>query len=109
MNIYDFLDERIAWEESQERHTPNKREAAELAFKRKVLELAKLWPIYNIKEFDPRTPDAITLVMTSRHEWMLRESYIKQFGKEPPLTPLVKMMAEIYSDHPDFDPEWRTQ
>ena len=35
--------------------------------------------------------------------------YIKQFGKEPPLTPLVKMMAEIYSDHPDLDPEWRTQ
>lgn len=79
---------------------------------RAIVEWHKNWPILveTSPEFEMCCDDVLfdyTMAISQRIEWLTQEEYRKKFGSEPPTAPLLKQMAQPYSDHPDFQDEWR--
>ena len=88
----------------------------EIRFKRKIIEAHQAWPVlletrpsFNIVEQRPESKNATTTIlmeMQTKYQWMLADEYRKAFGTEPPSAPILKEMAKLYSDHPDYNPDW---
>lgn len=113
MDIYEFLEDRLTWDAASAKSA---KEREELAFKRKVLETAKTWPVLlqrpmefkNVEERNDDMATTISVQLSQRITWLTTKEYIERFGTEAPVSPLIKAMAQIYSYHPSFDPDWRT-
>jgi hypothetical protein len=84
---------------------------------RDVIEWHKNWPIMvetppKFEKIEPYTDDpaySMKYQMTQQIAWVTQEEYRKRFGSEPPTAPLLAKMAARYSDHPDYNPDWRIE
>ena len=38
--------------------------------------------------------------------WLTEQEYVKKFGEAPPTAPMIRTLAAVYKDHPDYRPEW---
>lgn len=113
MNLIDFLLERQC-DDAEKTDDPIK--LREIAFRRKILDFHQSWPVlveerptFKVVERDGDLKDitgALTMEMQVKYQWMIAEDYRKVFGLEPPSAPILKEMAKLYSDHPDFNPDW---
>lgn len=73
-------------------HWDPARVLAECEAKRAIIALHDEWPV--LIESEPE-------VLTTRRE------YVRRFGAEPMTTPMLRAMASVYADHPDYDPTWQ--
>lgn len=80
---------------------------------RRVVQWHQNWPI--LVESEPKIeatdfPDIVNRLqyrMTMEINFMTHQAYTNRFGKEPPTAPILAIMANAWSEHPDFNPEWR--
>jgi hypothetical protein len=83
--------------------------------KRRIVEMHRDWPVLVARpdEFEPSFgadlpfPDQITMRMSRQIAWMTEQEYRNRFGDEPPTGPIIRVLAAVYADHPDFREEWR--
>lgn len=85
---------------------------AEIAAKRAIIEFHKQWPILvdtppKIERDDSAGLDSVAFRMTRQITWATEQEYRKRFGDEPPTTPMMRALASVYSDHPDYREEWK--
>lgn len=117
-DIYDFVEARVAearvgTEGMRLRgvgHLRSMFEAFEV-----VLDFHKNWPILIEKpakiepsfldDFDTQM-DSYRMSFVQECNFLLGTEYMKIFDAEPPTTPMLRRMASIWGDHPDFKPEW---
>ena len=87
-------------------NTP-RRMLAECAAKRAIVKQHEDWPV--LVEREPTiTSDFQSMTFRMSHEmaWLTEREYINRFGIEPPTAPMIRTLASVYKDHPDYDPEW---
>lgn len=91
------------------RHDPA-RALAECAAKRAIIERHKDWPVlvatkpeFNVVSTDPQ---GTAFRAAQELAWLTVQEYVKRFGVQAPTTNMVKAIASVYADHPDYDPEW---
>ena len=71
------------------------------------------WPILveGPMEFEPGIDEvdvqSMTYRVTQQMAWISMAEYIKRFGIEAPAAPLLRRMAMFYTNHPDYNEEWR--
>lgn len=92
------------------RHFPT-RVLAECAAKRAIVELHQQWPVLvqgdpQYDRVDNAAPGAIALRMSQQIAWLTEQEYRRRFGSEPPTAPMLRALAAVYADHPDYDPAW---
>lgn len=85
---------------------------AECEAKRKIIEFHKQWPV--LVRTEPKLEigpdDGLTQYaarMAQRLDWLTQQEYAKRFGTEAPTTPMLRAMAAVYADHPDYETAWR--
>jgi len=82
---------------------------------RQVVEWHKNWPVLVetppkfeanfANDYDPMT--SYTISASQKIAWLTQEEYVKRFGRQPPTAPLLRTMANHYSAHRDFNPDWK--
>lgn len=86
------------------------RQLREVAAKRAVIEFHKQWPVLvegpPKYETDTNGLDAVSFKMSRQIAWATEQEYRKRFGDEPPTTPIMRALASVYSDHPDYNEAW---
>lgn len=98
--------------EHLERFDPT-RVLAECEAKRRIVEFHQQWPVL-VETARPdvalRQPtdwsDRFAVRVTQEIEWLTTQAYIARFGHEPPTTPVLRALAQVYADHPNFNPAW---
>lgn len=114
--IEEFLLERVAETESYLFATPAsmqpvvKQSLILCNAIKMIISWHKNWPVLveAPAEFETiRNSDEIGYRVTQQIAFLTQEEYRKRFGSEPPTAPLLMQIANLYSDHPDFDPEWK--
>lgn len=90
------------------RHDPA-RVLADVAAKRAIVELHKSWPVRVEAEpvFEPVDYTHGDLRMSQQLAWMTEQEYRTRFGDEPPTGPVLRHLASVYADHPDYREEWK--
>jgi len=80
---------------------------AQVAALRAVVALHESWPV--LVETPPvlEETDAMTYRMTKQIAWATEKAYREHFGVEPPAAPMLRHVAAIWADHPDYGQEWR--
>lgn len=117
--IYDFLNARI---DEAEKETKGMRLRGIstlhlfLESMRATLEIHKNWPVLVETEpvLDPpamlddvdKATNSYRVSITQRFDFIAGQRYLRLFGGEPPTTPMLRMWATQWKDHPDFQPEW---
>ena len=73
----------------------------------------KSWPVlvetepeYDISDLNSNF-DTVRMTMVKKMEFLTAQEYIRRFGTEPPTAPIIKSIANQWSDHPSFQEEWR--
>lgn len=84
---------------------------ADIAAKRAIIEFHKQWPVLvegptKFDQPDPSDLDSMVLKMSRQIMWATEQEYRNRFGDEPPTTPIMRALASVYSDHPDYRQEW---
>jgi len=84
---------------------------AECEAKRQIVELHKSWPVL-VKtppkfSADTGDPTSLTMRMSQQVMWATEQEYRERFGSEPPTAPMLRVLAAVYADHPDYDESWR--
>lgn len=92
------------------RHTPQ-RVLREVEAKRAILDLHANWPVLvegptQIETANSDSINEFAMHASRRFAWTTEREYTRKFGTQPPTAPMVKALAAVYSDHPDYDPEW---
>jgi hypothetical protein len=89
---------------------PPARVLAECAAKRAIIEQHKDWPVLVEKkpEFraDATDPQSMAYRVSQEMVWLTEREYVKRFGVEAPTTNMVRALAAVYADHPDYQQEW---
>jgi len=91
------------------RHDPA-RVLAECKAKRVIIEQHKDWPV--LVERKPEFTEAgndlhsMTYRVTQEMVWLTEQEYVKKFGVEAPTTNMIRALAAVYADHPDYQQEW---
>lgn len=83
---------------------------AECAAKRAIIEWHQNWPVLvETKPTFEQDPSLQGTVVRAWQEiaWLTEREYLGKFGSEPPTAPILRIMAQVYADHPDFKAEWR--
>jgi len=93
------------------RHDPA-RVLAGCEAKRKIIAFHESWPtlVQMPAKFEPIKDgdlDNYTYRMSQEIAWLTTREYVARFGIDPPTAPMLAALALIYSDHPDYDEEWR--
>lgn len=89
-----------------------KRVLVECAAKRAIIRQHGSWPVLVSQEREPIMgygtfeSDSVTLRMSREIAWLTEREYVKRFGVEPPTAPMIRTLAAVYSDHPDYQLEW---
>jgi hypothetical protein len=94
------------------RHDPA-RALREVDAKREIVKWHESWPV--LVETEPTfDPDAggddmgsHVMRMSRQVAWLTQREYVKRFGSEPPTAPILRHLAAIYADHPDYRDGWR--
>lgn len=86
---------------------------------RQMLEIYKQWPVIletpanvtsAVDDFDYQTnqfsTEAITMKLSRKVDFLTTKAYIERFGWEPPVAPMMRAVASVWRDHPDFKQEW---
>ena len=86
---------------------------ADCEAKRRIVELHQSWPVLadrppTFEEVDSSDPTQLTMRMTRQIAWMTEQEYRARFGDEPPTAPMLRTLAAIWADHPDYRDEWRS-
>jgi len=84
---------------------------AECAAKRAIIAFHRSWPVLvetppEMEAVDGTDPSAFAYRMTQRIMWATEDEYRKRFGTEPPTAPMLRALAAVYADHPDYRQEW---
>lgn len=84
---------------------------AQIAAQRKVIDLHEQWPVL-VEQPDPgevvwNGMHDTVLQISTRINWLTTQEYRKRFGDEPPTGPIIKALIQPFSDHPDFEEDWR--
>jgi len=91
------------------RHDPA-RVLAECRAKRAIIEQHKDWPVLVERkpEFTEASNDihSMTYRATQEMAWLTEREYVKRFGVEAPTTNMIRALAAVYADHPDYQQEW---
>lgn len=95
-------------------HWTPERIRADCRAKRRIVELHGAWPVLVEKpaEFESVRPEpdqdhSMILRMTQQLGWFTQEQYRRKFGSEPPTAPILRELAAIWSEHPDYDESWK--
>jgi hypothetical protein len=92
------------------RHDPA-RVLAECEAKRRIVEWHENWPVLvrtePKMETDPADIRGYTMRMTQQIQWQTEREYFRRFGEAPPSGPILRLLAAVYADHPDYREEWR--
>ena len=85
---------------------------AEVEAKRRIVALHEQWPVLvegppEVEMGDPTDLGSMAARMAQRVAWLTTQEYRKRFGDEPPTSPMLAALAEVYADHPDYDEAWR--
>lgn len=91
-------------------HWDPARVLAECEAKRAIIALHDEWPVLieSEPEYEPGLHDtSMTYRMTKAVDLATRREYVRRFGAEPMTTPMLRAMASVYADHPDYAEEWR--
>lgn len=83
----------------------------ECAAKRAIIKQHEAWPVRVSESVAPSFEatagtESVTLRMTQRMAWLTEREYVKRFGVEPPTAPMLRTLAAVYADHPDYEQEW---
>lgn len=84
---------------------------AQCAALRAVVEMHKSWPVLvegpmDFGRVDSADPSQIAFRASKQMAWLTEQEYRQRFGTEPPTAPMLRALASIYADHPDYDPGW---
>ena len=89
------------------------RHLAECEAKRRIIARHEAWPVlveqspaFDMLNDGP-TLNAVTFQVAQRIAWVTQQEYRSRFGDEPPTAPILREMALVYADHPDYDEAWR--
>lgn len=112
--IEEFLLDRVKDYERQSHYLPRDMAAPMMALCtqiRLVIDWHAKWPIIvegsiEIKESLTHHIDAISYQARQQIDFVTQEEFRRRFGKLPPTAPLLRKMARVYKDHPDYNPEW---
>lgn len=87
---------------------------AECEAKRRIVEFHQNWPVLveGPTTFEHRpdpgaSVDTFAMQASRQLAWLTEQEYRKRFGDEPPTAQMLKALASVYADHPDYDPAWR--
>lgn len=93
------------------RHDPA-RVLSDIEAKRRLIAFHEKWPMRveiserpSITE-DPANMANVIATMSKRMVWLENQAYRNTFGDEPPTSFPLLAIAQVYRDHPDFDPAW---
>lgn len=90
-------------------HDPS-RVLAECAAKRAIIAQHQAWPVLAKKAPEYSTSDdglnGISYRVNQQMMWLTEQEYLKKFGEAPPTAPMIRTLAAVYKDHPDYQPEW---
>lgn len=85
---------------------------ADVTAKRRLIAFHEKWPMRvemdeppSITE-DPANMANVIATMSKRMVWLENQAYRNTFGDEPPTSYPLLAIAQVYRDHPDFDPAW---
>ncbi len=101
-------------------HYEPARALADIAAHRAIVEWHQNWPGFIekpskmvVEDLEPKGENSwgdkvlgMTYRMEREYAWTTQEKYRATFGDEPPTAPTLRMLAAVYRDHPDYDPEW---
>jgi hypothetical protein len=83
---------------------------AECAAKRAIIKQHEDWPVLVERapsgDFDANDTQSMVYRMTREIAWLTEREYVRRFGVEPPTTPMLRALATVYKDHPDYDENW---
>lgn len=86
---------------------------ADIEAKRRLIAFNEKWPMRvemdeppSITE-DPANMANVIATMSKRMVWLENQAYRNTFGDEPPTSYPLLAIAQVYRDHPDFDPAWK--
>lgn len=117
----DWMDEQPTFYEGVGAHrddwglwtfnVPPDRVLARCKADRAIVEFHQSWPVLVQQEptFDlaeSTDPSRAAYRMSQRIQWMTEQEYRTRFGDEPPTAPMLRALAAVYADHPDYDTAW---
>lgn len=83
---------------------------AECAAKRAIIAQHQAWPVLAEQAPEYSTSDdglnGISYRVNQQMMWLTEQEYVKKFGEAPPTAPMIRTLAAVYKDHPDYRPEW---
>lgn len=86
------------------------RELALVEALRRIVELHEGWPVLMMTEPKMEEPTGdyheLTYRLTQQLQWATEREYRARFGEEPPTAPMLRALAGIWVDHPDYQQEW---
>lgn len=123
MTITEFLHARIAEDEREATVAESEfahggygsfspaRVLAECEAKRAIIAQHEQWPVLvstppvlkQVADF----VDNMTYRATQQLAWVTEREYVARFGVEPPTAPMIRTLAAVYADHPDYREEWK--
>lgn len=80
-----------------------------------IVEWHSQWPVLveSPTKFEPNLFDDFEagansyMIRASKQiAFVTQQEYRKVFGSEPPTAPILRIIAAIWKDHPDYDEEW---
>ena len=129
MTITEFLQARVAEDEEQARRSVGPmsddwriveswregvaaRVLAECEAKRAIIKWHESWPVLVeqppvFETADGADPMSMAMRMSWQMAWLTTKEYVARFGTEPPSTPILRSLAAVYADHPDYREEWK--
>lgn len=87
------------------------RQMAEVRAKRRIVAWHEAWPVLSQQPpvFEPLEGGVETTAfrVSQQIEWLTTREYRARFGDEPPSSPMLLALAAVYSDHSDYNDDWR--
>jgi len=83
---------------------------ADLAAKRKILDLHDSWPVL-LERIQPEPVqllpgESLAPNLVAWIEWITTQKYREQFGDDPPTSSIVRALLQPYAGRADFDRLW---
>lgn len=85
---------------------------AECAAKRAIVRQHEDWPVLVEQPLkiastgDGSGLNSFAYQVSQKIAWLTTREYMSRFGTEPPAAPMLRALAAVYKDHPDYLPEW---
>lgn len=81
---------------------------AECEAKRRIVEFHKSWPVLvdsepTFEADESYDPSRMAFRMSKQIAWTTEQQYREHFGTEPPSSPIIRALASVYSEHPDYE------